>query len=285
MRVGNPVAYATFGILTALALLAPGRAHGQAPPGPLPSLNSPPGQQTPEPQPESPRKPKPPAVQPRTTLAGGWRLNGDQSDDPRQRVRVAERGTGNYPGGGNPGGGYPGGYPGSYPRGPWGGSPFPGGGGRGGPGYGGQDLEDNPRLQPLLRPADSMTIELTGAEIDVSGDRGQKLVMYTDGRKLSKPTNDREEVAAHWDGSQLVSDEKSPVSGKMSRIFELSHDGRQLFETLHIDTGRSETPIVIRYVYDIPAASISNRESNREDSDPNRPVLKRHTDEDTGPSQ
>jgi hypothetical protein len=90
MRVGNPVAYATFGILTALALLAPGRAHGQAPPGPLPRLNSQPGQQTPEPQPESPPKPKPPAVQPRATLAGRWRLNGDQSDDPRQRVRVAE---------------------------------------------------------------------------------------------------------------------------------------------------------------------------------------------------
>jgi hypothetical protein len=122
-----------------------------------------------------------------------------------------------------------------------------------------------------------MTVKLNGAEIDISGDRVPELVMYTDGRKLPKPTSDnREEVAAHWEGSQLVSDERSPLSGKMSRTFELSRDGRQLYETLHIDTGRSGAPIVIRYVYDIPLAGISNRE----DSDPNRPVLKRHADDD-----
>lgn len=127
-----------------------------------------------------------------------------------------------------------------------------------------------------------MTVELNGAEIDVSGDHGPKFVMYTDGRKLPKSASDnREEVLAHWDGSQLVSDEKSPLGGKMSRTFELSRDGRQLYETLHIDTGRSGAPIVIRYVYDIPLAGISNRE----DSDPNRPVLKRHTEDNSAPSQ
>jgi hypothetical protein len=144
-------------------------------------------------------------------------------------------------------------------------------------------MEDNPKIQALLNPAVSMSIEVNGPEIDVAGDHRDKLVMYTDGRKLPKsPQGSREEVAAHWDGSQLVSDERSPLGGKMTRTFELSRDGRQLDETLHIDTGRSGATIVIRYIYDLPVAGIPNRE----DSDPNRPILKRHTEDDnTGPSQ
>jgi hypothetical protein len=36
----------------------------------------------------------------------------------------------------------------------------------------------------------------------------------------------------------------------MSRTFELSYDGTQLFETVRLTTGRSNTPLDIRYVYD-----------------------------------
>lgn len=137
-------------------------------------------------------------------------------------------------------------------------------------------------MQPLLRAPESLMLDLKEGEIDIADEHGRKLVMYTDGRKLPKPIDDnRLEVAAHWDGSQLVSDEKSPLGGKMSRTFELSRDGRQLNETLHIDNGRSGAPIVIRYVYDIPIAGTPNRE----DSDPNRPVLKRHTDENGSSAQ
>jgi hypothetical protein len=107
--------------------------------------------------------------------------------------------------------------------------------------------------------------------------------LYTDGRQLQKVNDDRhEEVAAHWDGSRLVSDEKSPLGGKMNRVFELSQDGRQLYETLHIDNGRSRTSLAIRYVYDGATASEIR---NSEDSDPNRPQLKRHPDDASNPSQ
>src|ERR1700726_177756 len=76
-------------------------------------------------------------------------------------------------------------------------------------------------------------------------------------------------VSAHWNGSQLVSEEKSPLGGKMSRTFELSQDGRNLQETLHIDNGRSKTPLVIRYVYDVAGSDMQTGP----ESDPNRPVL------------
>jgi hypothetical protein len=152
--------------------------------------------------------------------------------------------------------------------------------GSGGP-YGGQqntgqNIEANPKMQPLIHPSGLLNIELKSPEIDVTDDDLHKLSLYTDGRKLqkSKDGNDQE-VAAHWAGSQLVSDEKSPLGGKMSRTFELSRDGRQLFETLHIDNGGSNTPIFIRYVYD----TASSDTENNQDSDPNRPVLKRNPDD------
>ena len=162
-------------------------------------------------------------------------------------------------GGGYPGGGYPGGRP-------------------GGPGYGGQDIENNPKIQPLLRPAGLLNVDLKDQEIDVTEDQYRKLLLYTDGRLVPKQTdNNREEIAAHWDGNHLVSDEKSPLGGKMSRVYELSEDGRQLYETLHIDNGRSGTPITIKYVYDIPTSDADAHIQNPEDSDPGRPTLKRRT--------
>jgi len=132
-------------------------------------------------------------------------------------------------------------------------------------------------MQPLIHPSDSLSIELQNPEVDVTDDNFLKLILYTDGRKLQKAKDNKlQEVAAHWDGSRLVSDEKSPLGGKMSRTFELSQDGRSLYETLHIDNGRSDTPLVIRYVYDVPGSNVRTRQ---EDSDPNRPVLKKNPQE------
>jgi len=43
--------------------------------------------------------------------------------------------------------------------------------------------------------------------------------------------------------------------------------------------GRSNTPITIRYVYDIASSDTKSEQ----DSDPNRPVLKRNPDDGTSP--
>ena len=69
---------------------------------------------------------------------------------------------------------------------------------------------------------------------------------------------------------------------KMSRTFELSQDGRQFDETLRIDNGRSKTPIVIRYVFD---AIGLDTQREQQDSDPNRPVLKRTPSDGGGSPQ
>lgn len=143
----------------------------------------------------------------------------------------------------------------------------------------GRDTETDEKLEQLIRPPSSLSFALKSAEVDVADDHYAKLAFFTDGRKLQKQKDDSyREIAAHWDGNRLVSDEKTPQGSPMSRTFELSADGRQFFETVHVDRGKSKGLLVVRYVYDVAGAS----EQADHESDPNQPVLKRHSDTSNG---
>jgi hypothetical protein len=220
--------------LAAIGLLAAEAAHAQSPSGPITAAPS-------QPAPANGANAPTPAQlpTPRTTILGAWKFNPDDSDDPSKR-RQDSRGSN---GGGNAGG-----------RGRMGGS-WPGGGGRGygGRGGGGESDEERQKMHELFTPARAITLSMTGAEVDLVDDRDRKRAFMTDGRKLKKSKDENyQEIAAKFDGKRLVTDEKDPRGGKMSRTFELSSDGRELYETLHMTTGRNNTSLDIRYVYDIP---------------------------------
>ena len=113
-------------------------------------------------------------------------------------------------------------------------------------------------MRELLIPPATMTFSMTDAEVDLMDDRDRKRAFITDGRKLQKSKDDNyQEIAAKWDGNRLVTDEKSPRGGKMSRTFELSPDGRQLYENVHIEgSERNSRSMDLHYVFEIltPAA-------------------------------
>jgi len=218
-----------------------GLLFAQAPAGPLP-----PSQPLPPAKPVPPPK-KQPEADPRKTLAGFWKLNADESDDPGRKIEAARQ-SGAGPNGGMGGGRTGVGFP--YPGGGGGGN-GPYGGGPGGRGMGGEDNDNSERMLSLVRPAYSQTIAVKDAEVDATNDRDDKLVFFTDGRKIQKSKdNSSQQISAHWNGSQLVTDERGPQGKKMSRTLELTPDGRQLYETWHIENVRSGSGIVIRYVYD-----------------------------------
>lgn len=236
-------------------VLIPDRAVAQAPPGPMtPSVPLPP------PKPAPPQKKKP-QIAPRKTLAGYWKFNSDESDDAKRRLDEARRTKArggndpndpndpNAPGGsGNPGSGTGrvGGV--GFPPGPGGGNGPYGGSGRG---MGGGDSETAQKIFELVRPDASQSISLSDTEVASLNDRGDKLVFFTDSRKIQKSKNESvQQIPAHWDGPKLVTDEKGPQNRKMSRTIELSPDGKQVYETWHIENGRSGNSITIRYVYD-----------------------------------
>jgi hypothetical protein len=218
----------------ALGLLAIETAHAQAPSGPITAA---PTQPAPAGTPNGAIPAHAPT--PRTTILGAWKFNPDDSDDPGKRTQDSEDSDGGHGGGhGRMGGGYPGGGHGGY------------GGRRGG----GESDEQRQKMHDLFAPAKSIALSMTGAEVDLVDDRNRKRAFITDGRKLQKSKDENyQEIAAKWEGNRLVSEEKDPRGNKMSRTFELSSDGLQLYETLHVTSGRSNTPHAIRYVYDIPA--------------------------------
>lgn len=118
---------------------------------------------------------------------------------------------------------------------------------------GGESDQERQKMQELLSPPMTMTFSMTGAEVDLMDDHDRKRAFMTDGRKLQKSKDDNyQEIAAKWDGSRLVTEEKSPRGGKMSRTYELSPDGRQLYENLRIESsGRDNRSLDVHYVYDI----------------------------------
>ena len=216
--------------LAAFTFLLPAASCAQAPAGPLPQAES-------KGAPPASAGPSAPAVEPRTTILGAWKLNRDESDDPRKRRQDSGGSSGGgYGGRRGGGGGYPGGGHGGYGR------------------RGGESDEERQKMRELFTPPAAMTLSMTGAEVDLVDGLDRKRAFMTDGRKLQKSKDPNYlEIAAKFDGHRLVTEEKSPRGDKMSRTFELSEDGRQLYLTLHMTTGRSNTPLVVRYVYDIPA--------------------------------
>src|SRR5437764_5033732 len=211
--------------IVALGLLAIEGSHAQSPSGPITTTPT-------QPSPPTGANPAPPPA-PRTTILGAWKFNPDDSDDPRKRREDSRDPNGGY-GRGRMGGGYPGGGHGGYGR------------------RSGESDEERPKMRELFTPARAITLSMTGAGVDLVDDRDRKRALMTDGRKLQKSKDENyHEIAAKFDGTRLVSDEKDPRGNKMSRTFELSSDGRQLYETLHMTTGRNNTVLVIRYVYDM----------------------------------
>jgi hypothetical protein len=243
MKLHNSTVLLTLGILNVAALAIPGWLRAQAPAGPLPAA---------QPQASASSTPTPqdqPRAETRTTILGRWKLNRDESDDPRKKMEDARASTASRPrnGSGVSIGGFPIGGHGGY-------------GGRG------ESDEDRQRTQDFIAPANSLTLEQKdpkSSEVDVTDDQSRKRALFTDGRKIQKADSKDDgyqEIAAHWDGSRLVTDEKSPRGGKMSRMFELSYDGTQLYETLRLTTGRSSTPLDVRYVYDpVPLTAPPNQ--------------------------
>jgi len=221
-----------------LGFLVAQKLHAQAPPGPIqpdPSVVS------------STARPAPPVkrIEPRKSILGTWKLNREESDDPRQKAN--QRKSSNS-------GGNPGGYGG--PRLGW-----PGGGlGGGHHGNGGSQngtAEDRERYNEVLDPSVRLELERKNDKdpiVEMMGDQGRKTVFYTDGHKPDAPEGvGTEVVEARWDGAKLVSDSTLPKNGSLRRTYEVSPDGLQLWEEVEMVTGKDKYPAKFRFVYDAVA--------------------------------
>lgn len=212
-------------------------AFAQAPPGPLSGSAPQDGSTAAAPKPSAPAPPR------TKVLAGTWRFNPDDSDDPRKKMQQLRGGHGQ--GGGRPSGGM-------------GGGGWPGGGGMGGGrgGYGGRGGESSAEMQKMLvflQPAQRLTISQREPEIDVTTDDDLTYAFFTDNRKLEKQQKDasRQEYLGKWDEYRLTAEAKDPRGNKYERSYEVLEGNQQLRETLFLKVGRNNTEIAIHYVYDL----------------------------------
>jgi hypothetical protein len=228
-------------VLGGACLLGSALVRAQAPPGPL----TPPPADAASASAPAPAPPKKPEVKPRKNILGIWKFNKDESDDGRAKLRQSREAENTNRGGG--GGGYGGPHVG------WPGGPM------GGPGYGGQRYpqgggDQSDHLGDIVNPPHEMKLSQNydkDPEILLSDDRQHRTAFFTDGRKLEKEKDPSyKEVAARWDGSNLVTDEKGAHGGKLSRTFELSSDGKQLIENIRVSDSKGNHAVLVRYVYD-----------------------------------
>jgi len=127
--------------------------------------------------------------------------------------------------------------------------------------------EDRERMQEYVNPTRSLTVAEAkkDVEIDMFDDQEHKSAFFTDGRRLQKTKDSTtQEIAAHWDGNRLVTDEKSPSGRKISRTYELSTTGCNSNETLRLTRGHSDSQISIRYVYDQADARTAHSSQTRQ---------------------
>jgi hypothetical protein len=225
-----------------VSILGTPKGRAQAPAGPLPQTASQDGSTAPPPK-------APPPDVPRTkVLAGTWRLNLDESDDPGKKLQQA-RGSdsGGQGGGRRGGGGMGGGWPGGGGMGGRGGM---GGGGRGM--GGGESDSDRQKMQLFLQPANQLTVVQKEPEIDVTDDDDRKFTFYTDSRKVEKSKDSsHQDFDAKWEQYRLVAEGKDPRGDKYERSYEVLEGNRQLRETILLKVGRNNTEVSIHYVYDL----------------------------------
>ncbi len=175
-------------------------------------------------------------------LTGSWKLNKDESTQPRKRED--DDSNGGRRGGGRMGGGWPGGGHGGY--------------GGGGMRRGGMSDDERKEMQELMRPSETLDFKQDGAAIVMTDDYDRQRTFYTDGRKVKKSKDEnKQEYDATWQEYRLVNEFKGPDGNKIERTFEVLEGNQQLRETIHFTMGRSQREVYLRYVYDLKSGEAS----------------------------
>jgi hypothetical protein len=173
-----------------------------------------------------------PAVQ-RSSLAGLWKFNVDQSDsDLGDKVQQAFR-------------------PGAHRGG------FGGEGGRGGrpvPGSTGRE-PDGTNMMSSLRPVLQLLIEQDDSSVTISDAAGQMLTYRTDGRKLKEIllNGNETDITAGWKEGRLIIERKFKHSGAVKETYERDPASGKLIVLVKLSGGPMPRTLEVRRVYD-PAA-------------------------------
>jgi len=187
-------------------------------------------------------------------LTGRWQLDKERSDDARSKMREArggERPRG-YGRGGGPGGGMGGMGGGGHRGGGHGGGM---GGGQPGEGPDGGGNGHAPAFRDFVEPPQTLEISQDEQEVTIDGGDGRVLRLHPGGRK-SKSEGGDAEVKARWNRGELVAESKLRNGAKLTNVYALAAEGRELHVTSRLD-GRFGEPVTVRRVYEAASSASS----------------------------
>jgi len=246
-RAGMRQAIVYFAAILLLSILTSGRANAQSTTGPMNGA-------TPSDQPSAASQTRSTAqVAGKPNLAGTWKLNVDQSDNPMQKMREAQQESGEQGGGGGNGGG--GGFGGGgYGR-------RGGGGGGNGGGMGGGNQQGGRRGGGMQMG--QLVIEQTPTSAKVSDSSGRVLALYQASPEQGSQSSAGNSAnnggnappVAQWQENKLVTTLQTRNGGTTTRTYEMSPDNKQLIVTTTIQNQRIKEPVTIKQVYDPMYAS------------------------------
>jgi len=162
-----------------------------------------------------------------STLAGQWKYNSKESDNARDKMQQAMKGSS--------GGGAYGGHE-------------HGGGGWSGHGHEGGD---HSRGGSMFDPPQTLTIAYSAPEFKVTDDKGATRTFYTDGRETDQDFGDGRKMTAtaNWQSNSLVIDSKSDSGRHSETTYFLSADGTKLMVKMEFKPMMSDQLITITRVY------------------------------------
>jgi hypothetical protein len=176
-------------------------------------------------------------------IAGPWRLNHEQSDDPVERLRTLQEGRP----GGEEGGSFrgPGGWAGGGGRGRG------GGGGRGGAPGGGNRASMQEGLATLRQATEEFTLAQSDTAVTFTTDLGWSRTFRTDGKTITQQIGRATvKIRVRWEGPNLRIDRDWGSGVKLSETYFRSPDTGQLFVIVSFKTPSLSEPVEFRRIYD-----------------------------------
>jgi hypothetical protein len=180
------------------------------------------------------------------SLAGTWKLNTKESDDPNGKLRTAMEKGPTVVDGMREGRGRPSTGAGRLDR------PEEGSANAAMASAGGAAAMRSGPFMRVMRPAAQIIVAQTDSTIVISDDASLPVTLYFDGRKVEEPLPGAETMVttAKWKDSKLTVERKLGTTGSMREVFTIDAATKRLLVDARLTSAQFQGTVEVKRVYD-----------------------------------
>jgi|KBSSwiStaDraftv2_1062776.scaffolds.fasta_scaffold34674_3 hypothetical protein len=187
-----------------------------------------------------------PAVAQDVSLAGTWKLNAKESDNPSEKLQAALEKGPTVVSGMREGRGRPSTGAGRIDR------PESGSTGAASASASGASAMRSGPFGRVMRPAPQIVVVQTDTVIVISDDASVPMILYLDGRKVEEPLPGAESMVttAKWKDGKLTVERKLGSTGSIREVFTMDAAKKRLVVEAKLTSAQLQGSMEIRRVYD-----------------------------------